>query len=52
MINFDGNIDGHGHGDSKCKQALIVAIFLLKKTSLDGRDWDRFSQRKFRYDLQ
>ena len=42
----------HGHGDSKCKQALIVAIFLLKKTSLDSIDWDRFSQRKLRYDLQ
>ena len=28
MLNFDGDFDGHGHGDGTRKQALILFIVL------------------------
>ena len=29
MINFDGDSDGHGDGDSTCKQAFSLALFQI-----------------------
>ena len=38
LIIFDGDFDGHGHGDGTCKQALnpYSSVFIkVKKISID-----------------
>ena len=32
MINFDGDLDGHGDGDATCKQTFRFQVFSLPHT--------------------